>query len=106
MAKGRLVREIFDLARKRAPAIVFIDELDAIGSKRLDSATSGDREVQRTLMQLLSELDGFAPLEDVKIIGLTNRPELLDNALLRPGRFTDLESLRYLFPTRTVDFQF
>ena len=57
---GRLVREIFDLARKRAPAIVFIDELDAIGSKRLDSATSGDREVQRTLMQLLSELDGFA----------------------------------------------
>ena len=84
---GRLVREIFDLARKRAPAIVFIDELDAIGSKRLDSATSGDREVQRTLMQLLSELDGFTPLEDVKIIASTNRPELLDNALLRPGRF-------------------
>ena len=84
---GRLVREIFDLARKRAPAIVFIDELDAIGSKRLDSATSGDREVQRTLMQLLSELDGFTPLEDVKIIAATNRPELLDNALLRPGRF-------------------
>ena len=84
---GRLVREIFDLARKRAPAIVFIDELDDIGSKRLDSATSGDREVQRTLMQLLSELDGFAPLEDVKIIAATNRPELLDNALLRPGRF-------------------
>ena len=84
---GRLVREIFDLARKRAPAIVFIDELDAIGSKRLDSATSGDREVQRTLMQLLSELDGFAPLEDVKIIAATNRPELLDSALLRPGRF-------------------
>ena len=84
---GRLVREIFDLARKRAPAIVFIDELDAIGSKRLDSATSGDREVQRTLMQLLSEVAGFAPLEDVKIIAATNRPELLDNALLRPGRF-------------------
>tara|TARA_B100000902_G_scaffold21934_2_gene26353 strand:+ start:5091 stop:6305 length:1215 start_codon:yes stop_codon:yes gene_type:complete len=84
---GRLVREIFDLARKKAPAIVFIDELDAIGSKRLDSATSGDREVQRTLMQLLSELDGFEPLEDVKIIAATNRPELLDNALLRPGRF-------------------
>jgi len=84
---GRLVREIFDLARKKAPAIVFIDELDAIGSKRLDSATSGDREVQRTLMQLLSELDGFEPLEDVKIIAATNRPELLDSALLRPGRF-------------------
>ena len=84
---GRLVREIFDLARKKAPAIVFIDELDAIGSKRLDGATSGDREVQRTLMQLLSELDGFEPLEDVKIIAATNRPELLDSALLRPGRF-------------------
>tara|TARA_B100001173_G_scaffold312518_1_gene334315 strand:- start:4833 stop:5972 length:1140 start_codon:yes stop_codon:yes gene_type:complete len=84
---GRLVREIFDLARKKAPAIVFIDELDAIGSKRLDGSTSGDREVQRTLMQLLSELDGFEPLEDVKIIAATNRPELLDAALLRPGRF-------------------
>ena len=84
---GRLVREIFDLARKKAPAIVFIDELDAIGSKRLDGATSGDTEVQRTLMQLLSELDGFEPLEDVKIIAATNRPELLDSALLRPGRF-------------------
>ena len=84
---GRLVREIIDLARKKAPAIVFIDELDAIGSKRLDGATSGDREVQRTLMQLLSELDGFEPLEDVKIIAATNRPELLDSALLRPGRF-------------------
>ena len=84
---GRLVREIFDLARKKAPAIVFIDELDAIGSKRLDGATSGDREVQRTLMQLLSELDGFEPLEDVKIIAATNSPELLDSALLRPGRF-------------------
>ena len=79
---GRLVREIFDLARKKAPAIVFIDELDAIGSKRLDGATSGDREVQRTLMQLLSELDGFEPLEDVKIIAATNRPELLDLSLI------------------------
>jgi len=84
---GRLVRELFDLARNRAPAIVFIDELDAIGSKRLDTATSGDREVQRTLMQLLAELDGFESLENVKVIAATNRPELLDEALLRPGRF-------------------
>ena len=84
---GRLVRELFDLARNKAPAIVFIDELDAIGSKRLDTATSGDREVQRTLMQLLAEMDGFDSLENVKIIAATNRPELLDEALLRPGRF-------------------
>jgi proteasome regulatory subunit len=83
---GRLVRELFDLARQRAPSIIFIDEIDAIGSKRLDSSTSGDREVQRTLMQLLAEMDGFNSLENVKIIAATNRPELLDRALLRPAR--------------------
>ena len=84
---GRLVRELFDLARQRSPAIIFIDEIDAIGAKRLDAATSGDREVQRTLMQLLAEMDGFSEVRDVKIIAATNRPELLDEALLRPGRF-------------------
>ena len=84
---GRMVRELFSLARKKSPCIIFIDEIDAIGSKRLDSSTSGDREVQRTLMQLLSELDGFNSLDNVKVIGATNRPELLDKALLRPGRF-------------------
>ncbi|MHA1941080.1 MAG: AAA family ATPase, partial [Candidatus Hodarchaeales archaeon] len=73
--------------RDNSPSILFIDELDAIGSKRLDIATSGDREVQRTLMQLLSELDGFSPRGDVKIIGATNRVDILDPALLRPGRF-------------------
>jgi len=84
---SRLVRELFDLAKEKAPSIIFIDELDSIGAKRLDVATSGDREVQRTLMQLLSELDGFTPTSDVKIIGATNRPDILDDALLRPGRF-------------------
>src|SRR6058998_1186448 len=84
---ARLVRELFQLAREKTPAIVFIDELDAIGAKRLDVATSGDREVQRTLMQLLAEMDGFNPIGDVKIIGATNRPDILDEALLRPGRF-------------------
>ena len=84
---GRLVRELFDLAIEKAPAIIFIDEIDSIGSKRLDSSTSGDREVQRTLMQLLSEMDGFESTQNVKIIAATNRPELLDKALLRPGRF-------------------
>ena len=82
-----MVRELFDLAREKSPSIVFIDEIDAIGAKRLDTATSGDREVQRTLMQLLAELDGFDPLADVKLIAATNRPDILDEALLRPGRF-------------------
>ena len=84
---GRMVRELFDLAREKAPSIVFIDEIDAIGAKRLDTATSGAREVQRTLMQLLAELDGFDALDDVKLISATNRPDILDEALLRPGRF-------------------
>ncbi len=84
---ARLVRELFELAKEKAPSIVFIDELDSIGAKRLEVATSGDREVQRTLMQLLAELDGFNPIGDVKIIGATNRPDILDEALLRPGRF-------------------
>ncbi len=84
---ARLVREIFNMAKEKAPTILFIDELDAIGSQRLKIATSGDREVQRTLMQLLSELDGFEQRGDVKIIGATNRIDILDPALLRPGRF-------------------
>lgn len=84
---ARLVRELFDLAKEKAPSIIFIDELDSVGAKRLDVTTSGDREVQRTLMQLLSELDGFTPSSNIKIIGATNRPDILDDALLRPGRF-------------------
>jgi len=102
---GRMVRELFEMARQKAPAIIFIDEIDSIGSKRLDVSTSGDREVQRTLMQLLSEMDGFESLGDVKIIAATNRPELLDAALIRPGRFDriieiplpDLESREKIF---------
>ncbi|NYT01254.1 MAG: proteasome-activating nucleotidase [Methanosarcinales archaeon] len=84
---ARLVRGLFELAKAKAPAIVFIDELDAIGSRRMDGATSGDREVQRTLMQLLAEMDGFDPRGEVKLMAATNRPDMLDPALLRPGRF-------------------
>ena len=84
---GRMVRELFSLAKEKSPSIIFLDEIDAIGAKRLDGSTSGDREVQRTLMQLLAELDGFDILNDVKIIAATNRPDILDDALLRPGRF-------------------
>ncbi len=84
---ARLVRELFQMAREKAPTIIFIAEVDSIGAKRLEVATSGDREVQRTLMQLLAEMDGFEPLSNVKIIAATNRPDILDEALLRPGRF-------------------
>ena len=87
---ARLVREVFKLARRRAPSIVFIDEIDAIAAKRLEVSTSGEREVQRTLMQLLAELDGFDPLDNVKVIAATNRIDILDPALLRPGRFDRL----------------
>ena len=90
---GRMVRELFDLASQKAPSIIFIDEIDSIGSKRLDSTTSGDREVQRTLMQLLAEMDGFESVKNVKIIAATNRPELLDAALLRSGRFDRIVTL-------------
>ena len=84
---SRYVREVFELAREKTPAIIFIDEIDAIGTKRMESTNGADREVQRTLMQLLAELDGFDTRGDVGIIGATNRPDILDPALLRPGRF-------------------
>ena len=84
---ARLVREVFEMAREKAPTILFIDEIDAIAARRTNTDTSGDREVQRTLMQLLAEMDGFDPRGDVKIIGATNRIDILDPAILRPGRF-------------------
>lgn len=84
---ARMVRELFELANEKSPSIIFIDEIDSIGAKRLDSITSGDREVQRTLVQLLAEMDGFDPRGNVRILAATNRPDILDPALLRPGRF-------------------
>jgi len=87
---ARIVREVFSLAKRKAPAIIFIDEIDAIGAKRVDIGTSGEREVQRTLMQLLAEMDGFDDLYNVRIIAATNRIDILDPALLRPGRFDRL----------------
>ncbi|MFX1304066.1 MAG: proteasome-activating nucleotidase [Promethearchaeota archaeon] len=84
---SQYVREIFSLARQKAPTILFIDEIDAIGAIRMQDDTSGDREVNRTLMQLLSELDGFDQRGNIKFIAATNREDILDPALLRPGRF-------------------
>ncbi|MBW2971027.1 AAA family ATPase [Candidatus Woesearchaeota archaeon] len=83
---AKLVNEIFKLAKEKAPSIIFIDELDAIAATRVEIGTSGEREVQRTFMQLLAEIDGFKPLGDVKVIGCTNRKDILDPAILRPGR--------------------
>jgi proteasome regulatory subunit len=83
---AKLVKEVFALARSRAPSIIFIDELDAIAAKRIELGTSGEREVQRTFMQLLAEIDGFESLGNVKIIGCTNRKDILDDAIIRPGR--------------------
>lgn len=84
---ARYVRQVFELAKEKSPAIIFIDEIDAIGTKRTHGTQGADREVQRTLMQLLSELDGFESRGNVGIIAATNRPDILDDALIRPGRF-------------------
>jgi proteasome regulatory subunit len=98
-----LVRELFQLARERAPAIVFIDEIDAVGSMRTNDGTSGSAEVQRTLMQLLAEMDGFDNRGDVRIMAATNRADMLDPALLRPGRFDRL--IEIPLPDRESRFQ-
>lgn len=90
---AKMVKEIFELARRKAPSIIFIDELDSLAAKRVEVGTSGEREVNRTFMQLLSEIDGFDPLDNVKIIGATNRKDILDPAIIRPGR---LDRLLYI----------
>ena len=87
---SRLVRDLFELAKEREPAVIFIDEIDAVASKRTDSKTSGDAEVQRTMMQLLNEMDGFDERGEIRIIAATNRFDMLDEAILRPGRFDRL----------------
>lgn len=83
---AKLVRDAFALAKEKSPAIIFIDELDAVGTKRFDSELSGDREVQRTMLELLNQLDGFSSSDDIKVIAATNRVDILDPALLRSGR--------------------
>ncbi|CUS09920.1 unnamed protein product [Tuber aestivum] len=83
---AKLVRDAFALAKEKAPTIIFIDELDAVGTKRFDSEKSGDREVQRTMLELLNQLDGFSSDDRVKVLAATNRVDVLDPALLRSGR--------------------
>ena len=83
---ARVIREMFAYAKDNQPCIIFMDEIDAIGGRRFSEGTSADREIQRTLMELLNQLDGFDDLGKVKVVMATNRPDVLDPALLRPGR--------------------
>jgi 26S proteasome regulatory subunit T5 len=83
---AKMVRDAFALAREKAPTIIFIDELDAVGARRHDADSAGGREVQRTMLELLNQLDGFSSDDRIKVIAATNRPDILDPALLRSGR--------------------
>ncbi|EAS04861.1 26S proteasome regulatory ATPase subunit 10B (macronuclear) [Tetrahymena thermophila SB210] len=83
---ARVIREMFAFAREHEPCIIFMDEIDAIGGRRFSEGSSADREIQRTLMELLNQIDGFDDLKRVKIVMATNRPDVLDPALMRPGR--------------------
>jgi 26S proteasome regulatory subunit T6 len=83
---SRMVRELFVMAREHAPSIIFMDEIDSIGSARVEGSSGGDSEVQRTMLELLNQLDGFEPKQNIKVIMATNRIDILDSALLRPGR--------------------
>ena len=105
----KMVRELFRVADENAPTIVFIDEIDAVGSKRYDSSSGGEREIQRTMLELLNQLDGFDERGDVKVIMATNCIESLDPALLRPGRIDrkiefplpDIKTKRHIFQIHT-----
>mmetsp|Transcript_206 Transcript_206/g.419 ORF Transcript_206/g.419 Transcript_206/m.419 type:complete len:425 (-) Transcript_206:1065-2339(-) len=102
---ARMVRELFQMARSKKAAIVFFDEVDAIGGARFDDGAGGDNEVQRTMLEIVNQLDGFDPRGNVKVLMATNRPDTLDPALLRPGRLDrkvefglpDLEGRKNIF---------
>jgi len=86
MKGARMVRELFEMARTKKACIVFFDEIDAIGGARFDDGAGGDNEVQRTMLELINQLDGFDPRGNIKVLMATNRPDTLDPALTRPGR--------------------
>lgn len=96
---SRMVRELFIMAREAAPTIIFMDEIDSIGSSRQDGSQGGDSEVQRTMLELLAQLDGFEATQNIKVIMATNRIDILDSALLRPGRID--RKIEFPNPTAT-----
>merc|ERR1712093_609891 len=106
---ARMVREIFQMARTKKAAIIFIDEVDAVGGARFDDGAGGDNEVQRTMLEIVTQLDGFDARGNIKILMATNRPDTLDAALLRPGRLDrkiefglpDLEGRAHIFKIHT-----
>lgn len=106
----RMVRDLFRLAKQNAPSVIFIDEIDAIATKRFDAQTGADREVQRILLELLNQMDGFDETTNIKVIMATNRADTLDPALLRPGRLDrkiefplpDRRQKRLIFTTITA----
>jgi len=81
-----MVRELFEMARTKKACIIFFDEIDAVGGARFDDGAGGDNEVQRTMLELINQLDGFDPRGNIKVLMATNRPDTLDPALTRPGR--------------------
>jgi len=83
---ARMVRDLFEMARTKKACIVFFDEIDAVGGARFDDGSGGDNEVQRTMLELINQLDGFDPRGNIKVLMATNRPDTLDPALMRPGR--------------------
>ena len=106
---SRMVRELFIMAREHAPSLIFMDEIDSIGAQRIESGGGGDSEVQRTMLELLNQLDGFDARTDVKVILATNKIETLDPALIRPGRIDrkiefpapDQKTRRHIFQIHT-----
>ena len=96
---SRMVRELFIMAREHAPSLIFMDEIDSIGAQRIESGGGGDSEVQRTMLELLNQLDGFEASNQIKVIMATNRLDILDSALLRPGRI----DRKIEFPNPTED---
>ncbi|KAM0061014.1 putative proteasome endopeptidase complex [Helianthus debilis subsp. tardiflorus] len=102
----KLVRELFRVADDLSPSIVFIDEIDVVGTKRYDAHSSGEREIQRTMLKLLNQLDGFDSRGDVKVILATNKIESLDPALLRPGRIDRKIEFPYILYSSLLLFLF
>ena len=106
---ARMVRELFEMARSKKACIIFFDEVDAIGGARFDDGAGGDNEVQRTMLELINQLDGFDPRGNIKVLMATNRPDTLDPALMRPGRLDrkvefglpDLEGRAHIFKIHT-----